>query len=117
MEERTQELRLALERSRAGRSRWQCPRGLRSEVVELVASRREGGEGLATVAADLGLSDSSLSRWIAAERSGSGANGRLREIRVAEPGPRPVGLSLVTPRGYRVEGLDTDSVLRLLREL
>lgn len=117
MDERSQELRRAVERSRGGRSRWQCPRGLRSEVVELVACRREAGVPLAEVAADLGLSESSLLRWIAAERAGAGDTGRLREIRVAKPGPGSAGLSLVTPRGYRVEGLDAESALRLLREL
>jgi hypothetical protein len=83
----------------------------------MAVCRREAGVGLAMVAADLGLSESSLSRWIAAERATAGDTGRLREVRVAKPEAMSSGLSLVTPRGYRVEGLDAKSALRLLREL
>lgn len=112
MDDRSRSLREAIERSRAGKSRWRCPQGLRSEIVALARERRSSGEGLARIARDLGLSESGLSRWLRLS-----ANVGFREVRL-RPEPSASGnLVLVTPRGFRLEGLSESLALRLLREL
>ena len=74
--------------------------------------RRE--EPLARVAADLGVSAMSLQRWLEQDEPV-----RFRPVEV-EPGFAEVptrGLVLITPRGYRVEGLEAGSLVSLLRVL
>lgn len=112
MQDQTEALRAALEKSRAGRKRWRCPAGLRSEVVTYAQSRRGSGVGVRLIAVELGLSASGLSRWLKRE-------GRFRSVRVAQAESVAVsaGLVLVTPQGYRLEGLSTSQALHLLREL
>lgn len=112
MDDRCRCLREAIERSRAGKSRWRCPQGLRSEVVALARERRAAGEGLARIARDLGLSESGLSRWLRP----SGDTG-FREVRLGPESSSSGDLVLVTPRGFRLEGLSEGLALRLLREL
>jgi len=111
MDDRYRSLREAIERSRSGKTCWQCPQGLRSEVVALARKRQAGGEGVGRIARELGLSESGLSRWL---RS---ADGGFREVRI-RPESSPAGdLALVTPRGFRLEGLSETLALRLLQEL
>lgn len=116
MEQRGQELRRAIDRIRRDRVRWRCPAGLRSEVVAYVHERRKGGAMLADVAREFGVSESSLGRWVSAERGEDTGQARLREVKVVEPASGR-GVTLVTPRGYRIEGLDVESAARLLQAL
>jgi hypothetical protein len=58
-----------------------------------------------------------LGLWLRSDRGS-----RLRPVEVIEASsPRPVDpevrASVVTPQGYRVEGLELSSLVRLLREL
>jgi hypothetical protein len=113
-------LRAALERGRSGsvgpRSRY--PRSLRLRVATHARERLARGESLCRVAESLGLALATLQRWTAAP-----AAARLRSVRHRETSAereataqvaRPV---LVTPRGFRVEGLDVELLLGLLRHL
>ena len=111
MDDRCRSLREAIERSRAGKSRWRCPQGLRSEVVAFTRERQAQGEGLAKIARAVGLSESGLSRRLRA------AGGGFREVRIRPDLVSGSDLVLVTPRGFRLEGLSEDLALRLLREL
>ncbi len=112
MQDRTHALREALEKSRGGQKRWSCPEGLRSEVVSYAQSRRASGAGVRLIAEELGLSLSGLSRWLKKAV-------QFRSVRVARAVPVPVSaeLVLVTPHGFRLEGLSTSQALDLLREL
>lgn len=88
---------------------------LRRLAVAVAQERRE--EPLSRIARELGVSVVSLQRWIEREEPA-----RFRPVQVlpaAEPdlcGPSP-GLTLITPRGYRVEGLDASSLATLLGAL
>ena len=118
MDDQSRILREAIERIRAGRSRWRCPQGLRSEVVTFARERQSRGASVAKIARDLDLSENGLARWLrsAAEELAS-ADGGFREVRI-QPEPSSAGaLVLVTPRGFRLEGLSENLILRLLREL
>jgi hypothetical protein len=80
--------------------------------VVIAQERRD--EPLAQVAADLGVSAVSLQRWLeAGEPSG------FRPVEIESgPAAAPVsGLALITPRGYRVEGLEPGILVSLLRVL
>ncbi len=111
MDDRCKSLREAIERSRAGKIRWRCPPGLRSEVVAFTRERQAAGEGVGKIARDVGLSESGLSRWLRL------AEGGFRQVRIGAESASNGDLVLVTPRGFRLEGLSEGLAVRLLREL
>ena len=89
------------------------PAPFRDAVVTLARTRVGQGQPLAQVARDVGVSFPTLVAWL--ERPG------LRPVAVvAAPDPEPERLSrvvLVTPQGFRVEGLDGDALVAMLRAL
>jgi transposase-like protein len=112
MDGRVKRFRDAVARSGAGAVGRRYPAELRALAAALARERRE--EPLARVAADLGVSAVSLQRWL---EQGEPVGFRPVEI---EPGPATVparGLALITPRGYRVEGLEAGVLVSLLRVL
>lgn len=113
MHEQTQTLRESLEQSRVGQGRWRCPDDLRSKVVAYAKRRRASGLAVRRIAQELGLGESCLTRWLRPKRAG------FRPVRVTAASAKPEvrDLVLVTPQGFRLEGLTTSQALRLLREL
>jgi len=112
MDGRVKRFRGAVARLGIGGVGRRYPAELRALAVAVVQERRE--EPLARVAADLGVSAVSLQRWL---EPGEPAGFRPVEI---EPGPTEAsarGLALITPRGYRVEGLEAGVLVSLLRVL
>lgn len=105
------ELREAITRSRAGQPRWRCPARLRAEIVEFTQARRREGVSVMKVARELGMSESGLSRWLQKGRA------RLRPVRVIEEPSGRGHLVLVTPGGYRLEGLSASCAADVLRRL
>ena len=88
---------------------------LRRLAVAVAQERSE--EPLSRIARELGVSSISLQRWIEREEPA-----RFRPVEVLpaeEPGlsGRAPSLTLITPRGYRVEGLDASSLATLLGAL
>ena len=111
-------LRGEIERSRAERpGRWHCPLALREQIAAYVRERRSAGAGLELIAAELGISESSASRWSLPQRPKATSKALLVEVGVATAQRAIGGLVVVTPRGYRLEGLSEGFALRLLREL
>jgi transposase-like protein len=86
-----------------------------TDVVAAARKRRAEGLAVARIARDLGLRTQTLTRWLECPRPS------LRPVRVrAEPrpmAPAATSLVLVVPGGFRVEGLDTDAIVRILRSL
>ncbi len=111
MDDRGKSLQEALTESRIGKSRWRCPGGLRAEVIDYAKDRRSHGDGVAKIAGELGVSGSGLLRWLRPTASG------FREVRIRPESSSAADLVLVTPRGYRLEGLSESLAVRLLREL
>ena len=98
-------------------SRGKAPTGirypveLRAEVVGLVREARDAGVSIKRLAVGLGLPPYTLVRWLRRTPRGS-----LRRVTVtAAPLPTPVPLVLVTPEGWRVEGLDVATLLHVLQ--
>ena len=89
------------------------PAPFRDAVVALARTRLGHGQSRAHVARDVGVAVPTLVAWL--DRPG------LRPVAVvSESDPereRRSGVVLVTPQGFRVEGLDGDALVAVLRAL
>ena len=94
----------------------------RAEVVIHARDQVRAGVAVSRIARDLGLRPKTLTLWMRDTRVS-----KLRAVRVEHDG-RPVSataavaaaerrLVVVTPSGVRVEGLDVDGVVQVLRLL
>ena len=87
----------------------------RLEVVSAARDRLAQGVAVSRIAHDLGLRPRTLGLWLRRNPAS-----KLRRIRVeAEPerAPAIANAVLVMPSGVRIEGLDLDGIVRLLRSL
>ena len=120
MEARVRRFRKQVRLENRGRSgiRRRYSRSLRAEAVAYLGERMKGGASAEAVASELGVSGWSLSRW----RRGLSSEKKptLRPVQVvpefAEEEPKPV-VTVVTPDGYRIEGVERDDVGRMLESL
>lgn len=105
-----------------GRHRTQpLPQGLHAEVKRYAALRRRAGASWRTIAESVGVSASALQRWGAGEGR-LGAQPGLRRVRVRGEGApgkaiATAPLVLISPSGFRVEGLGVAQALEMLRGL
>jgi hypothetical protein len=94
----------------------------RSDRAGIVAAidrrRREEGRSLASLVAEYGISTSSYYLWRReGEADSPGQAFRPVAVTALVPAARGAGLSVVSPGGYRVEGLSVEDAARLLRAL
>ena len=99
---------------------FRVPEDLRRLAERFGRGVLERGESLAQAARQLGVSRASLERWL--ERSPQSSAPAVREVVVREEHRdlEPAGetsLTLVTPEGFRIEGLARGEVVELLRAL
>lgn len=115
MSDRAAEYRATLDELRQqGRGRWRTPPALRDEIVVWARKQQAAGQGLGSIAAAIGLGESTLGKWLA---PGDG-RGELRPVRVsADAAGGRSSLVVVTPEGYRLEGLSLDEAVDVLRRL
>ena len=111
MDDECRSLREAIDRVRDGRHRWRCPQVLRSKVVVFARERVSAGDDVGRIAQSLGLSRNGLVHWLRTADRG------FRQVRLLPESSSCGSLVLVTPQGFRLEGLSEDQALRLLREL
>jgi len=115
MDAQMRRLRAEAQRLAHGRERSQVryPRAFRRAAVEL--ARRRGGS-VASLAHELGVSVPTLQKWLRPTAAPT-----LRPVAVtaatAPDGHAVVSPVLITPRGLRVEGLDHDTLITVLRAL
>ncbi len=114
MDRRVRRFRQEVERLGLGRVGGRYPAWLRAEAVAMAWERRELPRR--QVAQELGVAVASLERWVA-QAPGPEPTFLAVEVEDAAPGEVEAGWVVVTPRGYRVEGRDTATLLRLLVEL
>jgi len=114
MNDRAAEYRAKLDELRCrGGKRWRTPPGLRDEIVVWARRQQAAGCGLGSIAAAIGLGESTLGKWLVS----GGGTGELRPGRGgADPGASG-SLVVVTPEGYRLEGLSVDEAVDVLRRL
>jgi hypothetical protein len=102
-------------RGRSGRRRRYSPR-LRALALSYLGEQLGRGASAETVATELGVSGWSLIRW--SRRAQVEAQSELRKVvLVAAKDERPTSLILVTPDGYRIEGLKGQEVRSVLEAL
>jgi transposase-like protein len=91
------------------------PDEVREVLVAYALKQRERGKSWAAIARALGVSSSGLIRW--SRGAVSRCEGAVPvEVRVEEPSA-DAAVALVSPAGYRVEGLRVSEALAALREL
>jgi Helix-turn-helix domain len=108
---RSQVRRLA--KGRAPRS-VRYPVAVRDAAVALGRTRLREGHSVNRIARELGISEPTLAGWLRTRGPAV-----LRPVAVAldpEP-PRAAGFVLIAARGVRVEGLDRDTLIAVLRAL
>ncbi len=122
MEARGQELREAIARLERRHRNDPVPAPLRSEILVYTATRRKTGASWHSIAQELGLSSSGLQRWSARATGET----RMRPVRIrrgltaesSSHSSSPAGaIVLVSPRGFRLEGLEVSQALELLHGL
>jgi hypothetical protein len=114
MERKAKEFREQSKQSNRGRTRygWRYGSGLRRLAVSYLEESVRRGGTRGSAARELGVSEITLKRW---QKEGGGA-GRLRRVEVTHT-ERAQAIVVVTPEGYRVEGLSESVLIRLLGQL
>lgn len=104
-------------RGRSGKRR-RYSRNLQAEAVAYLRERTKGGASTEAVASELGVSGWSLIRWRRGLRAGGSSSLRPVEVvpDVAEAAKSST-VTLVTPDGYRVEGLERREIGPMLETL
>ena len=104
----------ALHRGQAG-SQIRYPEDLRAEIIAVARAGRTAGRSVYRLAREIGVSAPTLIEWLRRP-----ARGQLRQVAVA-PAPItttvPTSPVLVTPYGFRIEGLDLAGLITVLRDL
>lgn len=102
----------------AGRG-FRVPEELRRVAIRFGRWALEEGESLGEAAARLEVSRATLERWLDEEPAAESSP--VREVVVREAGTEKVGggtdLTLVTPEGFRIEGLAVADLTELVRSL
>ena len=125
MDDADQKLRQALRDRERGRGKRIAP-SVRKLVLAHVACRQRGGDSLRVLSAEPGIGFETLRRWLAAPAPAPTRRRRRKRppamlVPVAiVPAPASVLARLATvvsPSGYRVDGLTLDEAALLLRAL
>lgn len=106
------QLRALVQRSRPSPRRHGYPVEVRAKVVAFATAARASGASWPALAAALDLSVSTLSAWCA-----SASCGTFLPVVVAEPERVNPPVVLISPGGWRVEGLGVGELRLLLRDL
>lgn len=86
----------------------------RAFAIEYAQAEMASGTKKSTILRALGISDGTLSKWMGLQPKNDAGFRRVVIKRNAAP---VKGIQLVTPGGYRVEGLSLESAAELLRAL
>lgn len=94
------------------------PKGLLEKVLSYTVARRRQGAKLIEVAAELGLHDQALSRWLGEKRRANGFE-RVQVVAAVPTVAAAAARAIVVhgPRGLRIEGLDLAAVAELVRRV
>ena len=114
MDARVRRLRKQARMENGGRSgrRLRYSRGLRALAVDYLRQQVKGGGSAEKVASELGVSGWSLIRW--SRRTDVERRSELREVEVVCEVPTSLVVTLVTPDGYRMEGVKVREVRSVL---
>lgn len=119
MSDTAEQLRLELAHARPSHNAAGYPPGLRDRVSAWLADQRDQGASWNTLGGQLGISRTTARDWAQRASSGEAEERAFLPVSVECVPPRvpPRGPVLVSPRGYRVEGLDVDLLVDVLERL
>lgn len=130
MDERLRQLRATVEelRQRSAPKATRFSAAFREQVIALAKEGRAAGTPLVRTASEIGLHVRTISRWLRGSSSTAGSTApkrHFRRVTVASAGgekavpsvPAPTAALVVIVGGLRIEGLDLDGVVRLVRAL
>ena len=91
------------------------PKGLLEKLLSYTVARRRQGAKLVEVAAELGMRNQALSRWLGEKRAAK----RFERVEVVAASAATAATTIVVhaPRGLRIEGLDIAAVAELVRRV
>jgi hypothetical protein len=102
---------LRRELDRIGTRRGPCVRPeLKARISAWIRAQRAEGRTVAELAAELGIASGTVLRW------SNGPVTAIVPVRVV-PDETPSTIAVVSPSGFRVEGLSLADAVRVLREL
>ncbi len=110
MESEIRKLRAALARRESGRGRRFAPE-LRRQICGVGRRRRDDGTSWSGIGTALGLPTATVRRLC--ERDAPG----FARVEVVADAVTVGGLVVVTPSGFRIEGLDANGAATLIRQL
>jgi hypothetical protein len=105
-----QKLRAVLARRERGRGK-RYTQILKHRIAEAATALRRQGQGWQAIGKFFGIPHETIRRFC-----GAGATTALVPVEVVD-GPATSGLTLVSPEGYRIEGLGVGDVAEILRRL
>jgi hypothetical protein len=114
--EEAREIRQALGRLRSRSPRRRVPTELRERVVAYARARRSEGASWYRVSLEVGCTSATIQRWGSSRGSEKVCPIVPVEI-LTEASGVPGLLALVSPAGYRLEGLELHQAADLLRRL
>lgn len=119
MDARARTIRAEISRLRHGRppTAVRYPRAIRQHVTAIARRRRAEGANVPAIAREIGVAPWTLALWLRTP-----ASAVIRAVDVVPEAPRHravavTGPVLITPEGVRVEGLDRDTLVAVLRAL
>lgn len=110
MESEIRKLRAALARRDSGRGRRFSPE-LRRQISSVGGRLRSEGASWSGIGAELGLPTATVRRLCDGDAPGFAA------VEIVGDAATGTGLVVITPSGFRVEGLDATSAATLIRQL
>src|SRR5207247_1064784 len=118
MDDRVAKLQLrvrALHRGHAG-SQIRYPEDLRAEIIAVARAGRTAGRSVYRLAREIGVSAPTLIEWLRRP-----TRGHLRQVAVVPATVTTMTSTrnpvVVTPHGFRIEGLDLAGLVTVLRDL
>lgn len=117
MESKLESLGQAVRAHRADGGGLRLPPQLRDRIITAARQARSAGKSMNAIATLVGVSSQSIMRWLRPAESPAGP--RLVPVRLAAAarpsGPDASTLTLISPSGWKIFGLDVSQAATLLR--
>jgi hypothetical protein len=110
VDQEIQKLRAALARRERGRGKRYTP-SLKQRIAAAATELRRQGQGWQTIGKFFGIPHETVRRF-----SGASTTTALVPVEIVDE-PAGAGLTLVSPEGYRIEGLGVGEAAEILRRL
>lgn len=104
----------SIRRAVGARTKQRYSEQLKARILRYARQRRADGATQRTVAEEVGVKWQTIRRWMEAEQPAPTA---MVPVSVRQPSAQGSQLALVSPTGYRLEGLPPQHAVQLFRQL